>query len=419
MNASQLSEATSERAVDVFIARQPIFDRKMQVYGFELLYRGSSDNAFDNTPAEVASARVIANTFLTMGSEKLLCGKVPFINFDTKLLREYAPVLPFPHAVVEILETVEPTDEILAACRDLKKRGYQVALDDCAGPTRVEPWIGTLDIVKVDFLVTTTETREDITRICKQNNIRPLAEKLESREEFTRAWKMGYEYFQGFFFAEPTVIRGRAISDAQLLLLQLLKEVSAEDVDFDKVEQIVRRNVSFVHKLLRFMNSPLFGWQAQIKSVKHALTLLGEEELRKWIALLLVADLGAQANPQLVIDSLVRARFAELLSPKAHLGAKKSSAFLLGLLSHLDALLQRPMAEVVAELKLDAELAAALVGRRDWKNDLGMLYEMICAYEKPDWVRTAAMAQDFNVSVLDLSTAYVKAVEWADKTAKV
>ena len=408
-----------EANANVFVARQPIFSSKLQVYGFELLYRNGEENSFDGTtPAEIASARVLANAFLTVGNERLLCGKVPFINFDADLLREYAPLLPFPHAVVEIHECTQPNDDILTACRDLKAKRYQLALDDCATTENIKPWLKIVDIVKVDFIKASQNARKEIAALCNQHRIRPLAQKLESPEAYNEARGLGYEYFQGFFFARPLMIKGQPISDAHLLLLQLLKEVSAEDVDFDRVEKLLQRNVSLVYKLLRFMNSPLFAWQSNIKSVRHALALLGEEELRKWISLLLVAGIGAESPAQLLVNSLVRARFAELLCPKAKLNAQKSSAFLLGLLSHLDALLRRPMAEVLAELQLERSLTEALLGKPDWKNQFALLYELIKAYEKPDWVRTAALAQQFKLSVWDLSSCYAKAVEWADLAAK-
>jgi EAL and modified HD-GYP domain-containing signal transduction protein len=173
-----------------------------------------------------------------------------------------------------------------------------------------------------------------------------------------------------------------------------------------------------VYKLLRFVNSPLFGWQSKIKSVRHAMALLGEEELRKWLCLLVVAGLGADTIPQLLVDSLVRARFAELVSAKTKLNPKKSSAFLLGLLSHLDAILHRPMKEIVPELDLEQDLASALLGPATDQNQLALLFELIQAYERVDWIRTAAIGESLRVDMNDVSSAYVKAVEWADVASK-
>lgn len=407
-----------DTVLDVFVARQPIFSRNLKVHGYELLYRGASDNLFDGTSADVATARVIANTFLSIGGEKLLDGKIPFINFDSSLLLKYAALLPFPSAVVEILENVPPTEDVQTACLELKNKGHQLALDDVESESSIEPWADIVDIVKVDFRQAGTRARIDIAARCKKHKVHALAEKLETRAEFDEAVALGYEYFQGYFFARPTMVQGRAMSEAKLILIQLLREISRDDVDFDRLEQLMHRNVSLVYKLLRFVNSPLFAWHSKIKSVRHAMTLLGGEELRKWICLLLVAGLGSDAVPQLLVDSLVRARLAELLCPKIHLAQKKASAFLLGLLSHLDALLHRPMEEVIAELDLEEDLVNALLGRSHKENRLGLLYDLIRAYDEPDWSRAAGIAQEFNLGMVDLSTAYVQAVEWADVAAK-
>jgi c-di-GMP-related signal transduction protein len=413
-----ITAGLSDSDLDVFVARQPIFSRNLQVYGYELLYRGGPSNSFDGTAADVATARVIANSFLTIGVEKLLNGKIPFINFDSSLLLEHAAVLPFPHAVFEILENVEPTPDVIEACRELKRQGYKVALDDVVTEARIEPWLDVVDIIKVDFLSADPETLKRLVTRCKERKIQALAEKVERQEAFDNAATLGYDYFQGFFFGRPTVVQGRTMSEAKLLLIQLLREVSADEVDFDRIEPIMQRNVSLVYKLLRFVNSPLFAWRSKIKSVRHAMALLGEEELRKWICLLLVAGLGADAIPQLLVDSLVRAHFAELLSTKTRLNRKKESAFLLGLLSHLDALLHRPMEEIITELDLEEDLASALLGRTKEHNQLGLLYELIQAYERVDWIRAAAIGQEIRVGTSDLFSAYVKAVEWADVAVK-
>ena len=411
-------EEQPETGLDVFVARQPIFSRNLQVYGYELLYRGGPNDSFDGTAADLATARVIANSFLTIGAQRLLDGKLPFINFDSSLLLEHAAVLPFPYAVFEILENVKPTEDVLAACRQLKKKGYKLALDDVLTEERIEPWLDVVDIVKVDFLGTDPQTLKVLATKCKERKIQTLAEKVETEADHKNAAALGYDYFQGFFFGRPTVVQGRTLSETKLVLIQLLREMSADEVDFDRIEPLMQRNVSLVYKLLRFMNSPLFAWRSPIKSVRHAMALLGEEELRKWLCLLVVAGLGTDTIPQLLVDSLVRARFAELVSDKTRLNRKKSSAFLLGLLSHLDAILHRPMEEIITELDLEEDVASALLGRGNDQNQLGLLYELIQAYERVDWIRTAAFGQELKVGPGDVSAAYVKAVEWADVAVK-
>ena len=416
--AETLAEPTSpgrDTGIDVFVARQPIFRRDREVYGYELLYRGGTDNAFDGTEASIATARVIANSFLTIGAERILNGKAAFINFDATLLTlAYAALLPPQSAVVEILEQTDPTPEVLSACKGLSAQGYTLALDDSTTVESITPWLDVVNIVKVDFRATDETARAALLSACKARKIRTVAEKLETQAEFESAASLGYDYFQGYFFARPTIITGRTIPDAEMALLQLLREASQADVDFERVEKVLQCNAALVYKLLRYINSPLFAWQGKIKSVRHAMALLGQEELRKWICLLLVAGLGHDAIPELLTKCLVRARFAELLAPK--MGSHKSSAFLLGLLSHLDALLRCPMEQALAGLKLEDGIANALLGRS--KDVLGHLYTLVEAYEHADQLRLHAIAQDFHFNAAYVRDAYFTAVTWADQASK-
>ena len=419
MTEAQLETQLRNGTFDVFVARQPIFQRDLQVYGYELLYRGNLENSFDGTPDDIATARVIANAFLAIGAEKLLNGKPAFLNFNSSFLTlEYAALAPLQSAVVEILEHVEPTPEVLESCRQLKIKGYTLALDDSVDEARIEPWVDLVDIVKVDFLKTDARTRDKILARCKRSNIRALAEKLETQQDFEHAAALGYEYYQGYFFARPTIIRGRAIPDAKLMLLQLLREVSQPEVDFDTVEKLLQRNVSLVYKLLRYVNSAAFSWRSKITSVRHALGLLGETELRKWLCLLLISALGSNAIPEVVVHSLVRARFAELVSPMLDLQSRRSSAFLLGLLSNLDALLQCSMTEALSELNLDDELSNALLGKSNDHEPFAELRGLMEAYEATDLSRISGIAHEFQLPATDLTKAYVQAVEWADSVAK-
>lgn len=419
MTEAHFDNQVKDTALDVFVARQPIFQPNLQVYGYELLYRGNLENSFDGTPADVATARVIANAFLTIGAEKLLNGKPAFINFDSSLLTlEYASLVPFQTAVVEILESVVPTPEILESCRFLKSKGYTLALDDSEHEAQVEPWLGLVDIVKVDFLKTDARTRRNILTRCQSRNVRTLAEKLETQQDFEHAAALGYDFYQGFFFARPMIVRGKSIPDAKLFLLEMLREVSHEEMDFDRIETLMQRNVSLVYKLLRYVNSAVFGWRGKITSVRHAMGLLGEKELRRWICLLLVGSLGQDTVPELVVHALVRARFAELIAPMIHLESRRASAFLLGLLSNLDAILGCPMEEAISELHLEDDLSDALLGRGSRQDLLGRLYQLMLAYEQTDSARIFAIAQDFRIATADLTKAYVSAVEWADAVAK-
>lgn len=415
---SEAVKAEQAAETNVFVARQPIFRSNSQLHGYELLYRSGADNRFDGTAPDVATARVIANTFLNIGANKLLNGKPAFINFaENMLTMELASLLPFRAVVVEILESVEPTPEVLRACHELKKRGYALALDDVGDTSNIEPWIGLVDIIKVDFLKTGGENRRHLVRRYRRGKVKLLAEKLENQAEFNTAIALGYDLHQGFFFARPQIVSGRAIPQSKVHLLRLLREVSSEDIDLARLETLVVQEVALTYKLLRYLNSAAFGWRSPITSLRHALTLLGVEELRKWICLLLLTSMGDFKQPQTVINSLVRARYAELLSAQMGLGRRKSSAFLLGLLSQLDAILNCPLEQALSELSLEPDVVNTLLGRTTADSGLTDLYVLMTAYEAADWVRCAAIAQMHGIAVNDLSGTYVQAVNWADAVA--
>lgn len=192
---------------DVFVARQAIFGRDLEVYGYELLFRSSSENEFDGTAADLATSRVIANAFVTIGAARLLHGKPAFINFGENMFTPRLPnLLPSPSTVIEILESVRPTAEVIRTCRELKRLGYTLALDDVCDQSNVEPWLPFIGILKVDFLTTGPRKRRLLAEHHRCGPIKLLAEKLESRADFECALALGYDYFQGFFFARPEIV---------------------------------------------------------------------------------------------------------------------------------------------------------------------------------------------------------------------
>ena len=403
---------------DVFVARQPIFRRNLQVYGYELLYRSSTENAFDGTVADSATVQVITNAFLTIGADKLLNQKPGFINLDESLLKlEIPKLLPLRSVVIEILESVQPTPEVRRVCQDLKRLGYTLALDDVSDDSEIDPWVDIVDILKIDFLKTSEAKRKQFIERYRRGRMKLLAEKLESKAEFLLASSLGYDYYQGFFFARPEIVCGRTIPESQLHLIRLLREVSAEDPDIGRLEKLVAQELGLTYKLLRYLNSGAFAWRTSIKSVRHALALLGADELRTWLSLLLFTSLGRPSTAHVMTNSLVRARFAELLAPQMHLGQRKSSAFLLGLFSQLDAILNCPLDYALAELPLEQDIQTTLLERPSRENRLSYLYGLIRSYEAADWVRCAAIAEQYDITIPKLSGTYVEAVNWADTIA--
>ncbi len=400
---------------EVLVARQPILGRHEELYAHELLYRSSRRNAFDGTEASVATSRLINNTFLTIGIEKLSSGKRVFINFDRQLLvNGYAELMPNELVVVEILETVTPDAEVIEACRKLKSKNFLLALDDFAGDSAFEPLIEMSDIIKVDFLLTSEEQQEEIAQRYGHNKIRLLAEKVESRQEFERARRIGYKYFQGYFFSKPLLVAGKEVPGFKLNYLRVLKETSAPELDFNKLEDILLHEPSLVHKLLRFINSAQFGWDRKIESIRHALTLLGEKEIRKWVSLVAMSNLASDKPLKLVTDAVVRGRFLEILASQLGLGHRKQELFLLGMFSLLDAVLDQPMEKIVSEVLLPDDVQDVLLGRTVRTQYLTEALALARGYEGADWPVIERMAAAIEVPLEMVARSYATSVAWTD-----
>jgi EAL and modified HD-GYP domain-containing signal transduction protein len=306
--------------MDVFVARQPIFDRQRQLYAYELLFRsGAHSSAFDGADGAIATTRLLANTLLAIGLENLLCGKKAFINFDRSfLLGGLHSVLPPEILVIEVLESAEPDAEVLAACRRLCEQGYAFALDDFVPDPRREPLARLAKFIKVDLLATSRPDQERLLRIYQPLGIAMLAEKVETQEEFEWALGAGYDYFQGYFFARPATVRAQKIPAAKFACLRLLAEVQRIEPDFGQLEKFICSDVSLSYSLLLYVNSALFWRAAEICSINHALVALGEEGIQHWAALAALLLMAKDKPSELVTLSLVRALLRTHCRPRAN-----------------------------------------------------------------------------------------------------
>lgn len=398
--------------MEVFVARQPIFDRHRQVYGYELLFRSGVDTAFQpSTEPDQASIKVIADSFLRFGIKKLTGGRRAFINFtrDT-LVRGYATLLPRDTVVVEILETVEQDAEVFDACKELKRLGYTIALDDFVCDDWTNPLVHFADIIKVDFRATPPEARAELASLIVSRRIRPLAEKIETRVEFDEAVALGYTYLQGFFFSKPLVLSGRDVPGSRQRFLEVLREINKPSLDFAQIEDIIKREPSLAYKLMTYINSVGFGFRSRITSVRQALALLGEDAVKKWASVVALAGLAQDQPGELIVTSLVRARFCETLAARTRLEERAQELFLLGLFSLLDAITGRPMADLLMDLAVSDEIKLALLGNR---NRLRDVYGCVLAYEQADWHTFALFAEKLRVDEADAAGLYIDAVAWA------
>ncbi len=397
--------------MNTFIARQPIFDMNQKAYGYELLFRSGLDNFFRSVDPNQATSKVIADSFFLLNLSSLTGGRRAFINVPRDfLLQEFLFLIPKDQIVVEILEQVTPDEEVVVACEKLKRAGYLLALDDFVYDERYEPLIELTDFIKVDFLTTERDVRSDLVRRLKRYGVRFLAEKIENQEMFNEAKESGYTYCQGYFFCRPTIISGRDIPALKLHYLRLLQEIHRPELDFEKLSEIVRREISLSYRLLRYINSAFFGLRNKISSLKQALLLLGEREIRKWITLVTLATLGEDKPEELVIQSILRAKFCESLAPSIGLLHRAEDLFLMGMFSMIDALLDRPLSEILSDLPISEDIKRALLGE---ENPLAMVYRYILLYEKGDWEGLSELGLRLGIDEARVGPLYMEAVRWS------
>ena len=400
--------------MEVFVARQPIFDRFRQVYGYELLFRSGLQNAFQSADSDRASVKVIADSFLRFGIQRMTGGKRAFINFtrDT-LVKGYATLLPKELIVVEILENVEQDVEVFDACRELRRLGYTIALDDFVCDDWSNPLVHFADIIKVDFRATSARLRAELPPLIASRKIRPLAEKIETRGEFDEAVGLGYTYLQGYFFSKPLVLAGRDVPGLRHRYLDVLQAVNRPDLDFAEIEAIIKHEPSLSYKLMTYINSVAFGFRSRITSIRQALALLGEDAVKKWASVVALAGLAENQPSELVVNSLVRARASEVLAGTAGLEGRAQELFLLGLFSLLDVITGRPMAEVLMDLPLADDVKLALLGNR---NRLRDVLNCVLAYEQAEWETFALYAAKLKLHEAETARVFGEAVAWAGES---
>lgn len=401
--------------MDVFIARQPIFDHKQCVYGYELLYRSGMENVYSGSDGDKASLSVIGNTLLVVGSRQMSEGKRVFVNFTRKLLLEGAATyLPKKIGVIEILEDVEPDDELIEAIKTIRSQGYILALDDfILRGNEYNPFLKLVDIIKVDFRQTDDEERKAIAkRFPGSGKVKLLAEKAETREEFDDALKMGYSYFQGYFFCKPVILARKDISGQKTNYLRILKELNADNPSFKSIKSIIEHNPAFAYKLLKYVNSAFFGLRREVSSIMHALELLGEEEIRKWVSLAILLELGNDQPQEILKLCLLRARFSEKLAIQAGYKQQKSEFFFMGLFSCMDVLLGRPMEEILEDLPIQSSIKEALLGKT---NPFKTVLDLAISYEKANWVDLPPLASRLEIEESEVPQIYADSLDWADR----
>ena len=332
------------------VARQPIFDINLKIQAYELLFRGESqdkDGQFDHYNA---TASVLYDGLFGIGLDKLTNGKSAFVNFSRDMLiSDLITCLPKEQITIEILENVKSDSLVLETCEKLKKAGYQIALDDFPENGDLDPLVSIADIIKVDILNSSPAHCKEVPNRFACRNIRFLAEKVESYEQYQIAIEQGYTLFQGYFFCRPQSMNSCEIRGNKQVYFQLIKAMQDPAIAMEKLEQIIHQDLSLSRAIIKYINSAAVGLRTKVNSVGHALTLLGMKKVRQFSTLILLKRLGEDKPSELIVNSLIRGQFAEQLAIISDSRDKAGAAFLTGVFSLMDALLDMPMERILSD----------------------------------------------------------------------
>lgn len=392
--------------MDVYVARQPIFDRNMNIFGYELLYRRSMNNFYEGLDDNKATAELINNTFLTMHFHELTSGTKAFINFSQDMLIKEIPLLlPKESTIVEVLERVEVNDSLITACKKLKEEDYIIALDDFVFNESYLPLIELAHIIKIEFSTVDYDIQKSLINKYRKR-IKFLAEKVETREEYQLALNMGYDYFQGYFFSKPVIMKSKEIGSLNTNIIRILDVLKEEEPDYQKITEIIETDLDLSYKLLKLTNSVIFGTRNKIYSIKHALVQLGITELRKWVYLLMLKDIQNLENKELIKTCLIRAKLMELIAVKTGNNDKKSEYFLTGMFSSVDDLMNRNMRELTNELPLTADVKKDLLGEN---NEIKKILDIVINFEA--WNREE-IHNNIDITPEIFMSSYIEALMW-------
>jgi EAL and modified HD-GYP domain-containing signal transduction protein len=404
-----------EAVRQVFVARQPIFDKRRKVQAYELLFRSGPENRAGVIDRNAAAATVLSQAMLTFGLETLIGRRKAFLNFTADhVVSGAAALVPREQGVIELLEDELPTDDLIEAMQRLAREGYALALDDFSYDPSLEPLLELAKYVKVSFRQSDSAEREDLARRLLGRGLLLLAEQVETREEYDEAVRLGYSYFQGYFFCKPEMISRRELKGTRLASVRLLEAIHRESLDYRHIEDIIKCDVALSHKFLRYLNSAWFAFQMRIDSIRHGLVLIGENDVRRWVSLMALGGLGDTKPQELVVQSAMRGHICEALAPHLRMPGKSFSLFLTGAFSLLEAMLDRPMKEALAEVPLPDEVEAALTA--DPLHPLRRVLDLVIAYEQGQWTEVTRLSDELSLDEATVPPIFLDAVTWTRET---
>ena len=395
---------------DIFIGRQPIFDRDLEVFAYELLFRSGTQNRAGPLDGDQATSQVVINAFMEIGLDDLVGSRLAFINLTRSFLVTDTP-LPFPkdRVVLEILEDIKADAAVLDAVRALGQQGYSMALDDFIFDESLRPLVELAQIVKIDLMALSREQLDEHVRLLRAYPLKLLAEKIETQEEFEYCKALGFDYFQGYFLSKPSIVQGQQLPPNRLAVLQLLAKLQDAEAGAADLEKLVAQDVGLSYKLLRYINSAFFAFPKKIESIRQAVVYLGNRAIRTWVSLLVVAGMGHKPSA-LVVTAMQRAKMCELLAGTAKCESAETY-FTVGLFSMLEALMDAPLTKILEALPFTDDIRRALLAQ---EGPYGEALKCVLAYEQGEFGK----ARFRSLSPSQMTDTYIEAAKWADQSAR-
>jgi len=396
---------------NLFIARQPIYNRDNGVMGYELLYRNNSTNQANFSDGDQASCETILNTFMHIGIDSIAGSSLAFINLPREFIVNEDLIPMFnKQAVLEVLEDIKPDEDVITGIRRLKKEGYRIALDDFVYKENLIPFIELADFIKIDIHgLSKTEIKHQLS-LLKSYNVKFIAEKIETHELYQFCYEQGFDYYQGYFFCYPEMLSKKSLPSNKLVILNLIKKLQDPEIESYDLEEILIQDITLSYKLLRYINSASFGLRREVDSIKDAIVLLGINNLKNWVSLIMMSRIIESKPTELIITGMVRGKMCELLAEK-HYPEVAHQMFIIGLFSVLDALMDQPLIDLLDSVILSTDIKLALL---DYAGNQGEIFKYVLMYEKNNWNELYGST----IAANSFIQSYLTAVNWADKTAK-
>lgn len=399
--------------MDFFITRQPIFDANKKTIAYELLYNEDDFNNISLQDPEKATCHIITNSFENIGLDVLSENKKVFINFTTDLIKNnIASLYPKQKLVIEFTKDVLIDKDIIECIKKLKTQGYTIVFDYFKFDESYLEILDYVDIIKIDFLEYSEEERKNIIIKINNNNIKFLALNVETTKDFESSKELGYTYFQGFFFSKPQIIKQEIIEPRKLSLLRLLQQVNRKELDFDTLTKIISQDSILSYRLLRLINSVVFGVRHKINNINHALLMLGEVEVRKWVSLIVLKGISGDENSDIIKMSYLRAKFLEHIASNTKFKDKSEDLFLLGLFSLLDVLLNNSFEVILEDIPVSSNIKYALIHKT---GEYMPFLDILANYEKGEFNKLEELIKEKNIDNKEVIDAYIEAVKWSDE----